>query len=97
MTVKIDDNAETYTLYRCTISWLVFTYDYQSKCLSSSVHGCFNCIRLLYENTDQILAKTLHGSMHYYIDVTCVYNGQGFNTQSNSSISQSQCSSPSLY
>ena len=49
---------------------------------------------LLYENIDQILPNKLHGSMHYKIGVTCVYNGHVFYTlfvitrQSNPRISQ---------
>ena len=36
--------------------------------------------RILYEDTDQILSKKLHGPMHYKIGVICVYNGHVFYT-----------------
>ena len=44
----------------------------------------FNCCLhtelyvLLYENIGQILPNKLHGSMHYKIGGTCVYNGHVF-------------------
>jgi len=40
----------------------------------------YDLCKVLYENIDQTLLKKLHGSMHYKIGVTCVYNEYVFYT-----------------